>query len=380
MTIQKNQRNSSIELLRILAMFFIVCSHCSVHSDLLSTSSTLFFNNLLLDWCTLGNLGVDIFVLISGYFLCDNPNFSRKRNSIKLLTQVWFFSALGLGIYLITGHQFTWKIFIKSIFPTVFSEYWFFTIYFVLLLFVPYINMVLNKLTKMQLLKLIGSMMVLWSVIPTFTNQVMGGTELCQFVMFYLIGAYFRKYPDNVLANKKMRILLTTTSFLLLFLSSVVLRIVFVQHAGHFYTRVSILTVGCAIGLFSMAIYRKSFCNKWINKIAGCTFGIYLFHDNPLMRLIIWKEWLPKIKYYNSYLLIVAIILSVLIVMTVGTIIELIRKATVQKPLEKLVNCVTTKIQIIIQKIIKRIPINKMEKTTDDNMAQYRIDTTNKLE
>lgn len=351
MTIQKRQRNSSVELLRIVAMMFIVCSHCSVHSGLPFDESKLLFNNLLLDWCVLGNLGVDIFVMISGYFLCANPNFNRKRNSIALLTQVWFFSILGLVVYCVTGHSVTREIVMKAIFPTVFSEYWFFTIYFVLLFLIPYINIVLDKLDRTGLRKLIAIMIMFWSVVPTFTQQEMGGTELCQFVMFYSIGAYVRKYPDNILADRTNRHLLTTVSGVLMLSSSAILRMFPGQYTTRFYSRVSLCTIGCALGLFSIAIYHKCFYNAWINKIAACTFGIYLFHDNPLLRVIIWQECLPKIRYFDSYLLIVSIIVSVLIVMAVGTMIELVRKATVQKPVEKLTDRVVTAVQMKLQGI-----------------------------
>lgn len=349
-----HKRNSSFELLRIFSMLFIVCSHCSVHRDLPEVQSLLFFNNLLLDWCVLGNLGVDIFVLITGYFSSCSRNLSRKSRGVKLLTQVWFFSVLGFLIYLITGHHITLKIILETIFPTVFSAYWFFTAYFVLLLFMPYINIVLDKLTRKQMIIFIVIMMLLWSVIPTFTNQKMCGENLCLFVMLYSIGAYFRKYPDNnILTKKKYRYLLTILCFALMFLSSVVLRIVFNHHTTYFYSRSSILTVGSAIGLFSFAVYGRKFYSKWINNIAACTFGVYLFHDNPLMRELIWTEWLPKSKFLNSYLLIAVIFLSVIIVMTVSTAVEWLRRITVKKPFEHLMNNIITKIQTGIQSAIR---------------------------
>ena len=341
----KPQRNSAVELLRILAMLFIVCSHCRLHAGFPDADSKLFLNNILLDWCVLGNLGVDIFMLISGYFLCDNLHYSRSRSAVSLLSQVWFYSILGLGIYWITGHSLTLGTLLPSIFPTVFSQYWFFTAYFVLIFFLPYINMVINKLDRIQLLSLIGTMLFFWCIIPTFAHQEMGGGVLCQFLMFYNIGAYFKKYPDTILKKKKNRYLLTAVSALLMFASSVVLRFVFGKYMQYFYARQSLLAVGFAVGLFAISIYRKSFCNPWINKIAGCTFGVYLLHDHPLMRGIIWQEWLPKNRFYDSYLLIAAIVLSVLIVMSAGTVVELIRQATVKKPMENFLGIVFRKVQ-----------------------------------
>ena len=59
------KRNSSLELLRILAMLFIVISHYSVHGGFNLNSINLLFNKVFLQVSTLGNLGVNIFVLIS---------------------------------------------------------------------------------------------------------------------------------------------------------------------------------------------------------------------------------------------------------------------------------------------------------------------------
>lgn len=327
----KTSRNSSIELLRILAMVFIVISHSSVHGGLPDVASDIMFNNLLLDWCVLGNLGVDIFIIISGYFMCTNKNMSQTNRIVKLCTQVWFYSILCLAIYAVLGYSINVKTIIEALFPTIFSVYWFFTTYVVLILLSPYLNIVLDKLTHKQFLTFMGLILLIWCVIPTFTRSSMGSNELCQFIMFYIIGAYFKKYK-NPLTNKKIRYCLTGVSFLLLFSSSIVIRIVLgEQFALLFYDRNSVLVVGCAVGLFSIALYHREFYNKNINRIAGCVFGVYLFHDNPLIRSILWTEWLPKTEFYNSNLLILSITFSVVIIMSAGTLLEWLRQKTVDK-------------------------------------------------
>ena len=351
----KSQRNSAVELLRILAMLFIVCSHCSIHGGLPAADSRILFNTFLRDWFILGNLGADMFMLISGYVLCDHSHYSIRKSSVKMLPQVWFYSWLGLAIYLLTGHPFHMGILLSSLFPTVFYQYWFFTYYFVLMFFFPYLNRLLNGLKRNQLRTLITTMLVFWSVIPTFTNQHMGGGVMCHFVMFYSIGAYFKLYPDTIFQKKGNRYLLTAVSGILMFASSVVLKLVFGDYMQYFYSRQSLLGVGFILGLFTMAIYHESFCSPWINRIAGCTFGVYLFHDHSLLRNLVWQEWLPKAKYYDSWTLIIAIAVSVLIVMTAGTVLEWIRQATVKKPMEKLLDRAIGFTQNRIQKLFNRM-------------------------
>ena len=60
-------RQTSIEWLRIISMFLIVCGHSVVHSGLYDLLLT--FNGLFSVALTQGSrIGVDIFILITGYY------------------------------------------------------------------------------------------------------------------------------------------------------------------------------------------------------------------------------------------------------------------------------------------------------------------------
>ena len=66
----KNHRSSNIELLRIIAMIMIIAHHVSVHSGFVYPGEIISFNRLWIQFIQLGGkIGVNIFVLISGYFL-----------------------------------------------------------------------------------------------------------------------------------------------------------------------------------------------------------------------------------------------------------------------------------------------------------------------
>ena len=65
-------RKSNFELLRIIAMLMIMGSHFACHSGFLFPNSSITVNRLWIQFLTIGGkLGVDIFVLISGYFLIN---------------------------------------------------------------------------------------------------------------------------------------------------------------------------------------------------------------------------------------------------------------------------------------------------------------------
>lgn len=355
----KKERNSSLELLRILAMLFIVLSHACVHSRFDLSSSSVNINSLFVQWGVLGNLGVDIYVLISGYFLCKKEN--NYYSIIKLLLQVWFYSYLLFVICrCIFDFSYTSKDYFRFFFPTLFKEYWFFTAYFVLNLLSPYINIFLKKSNRVVIRNMIIMMFVIWIILPTFTLQSMYSNELVQILFFYIVGAYFRLYPDFTIKNNLITIGLTIISFLLLFSSTVVLNVLgeyisFFQNKGTvFYNRDSLLVVICAIGLFSSFLNFPAFTNKFINRVAACTFGVYLIHDNPAMRNILWINIFKHAEQLESNDLIFRIIISVLIVFTVSTIVEYLRILILGDFFDKSANYIKKKLTILKARIISK--------------------------
>ena len=93
----KKTRNSNIEIVRIISMIFIVLSHYTVHNGIENASLPLGLNRYILEISTLGNIGVILFVLISGYFSIEQKEFKFKK-IISLYLQVMFYST---SIYLL---------------------------------------------------------------------------------------------------------------------------------------------------------------------------------------------------------------------------------------------------------------------------------------
>lgn len=197
-----SSRNSSIELLRIVAMLFIIASHSSVHGCFPDARIIPFYNRVLLNCLTLGNIGVSIFVLISGYFLCS------KKISVesikKLHIQVIFYSFVGLLVALAFNIDVSIKDILKTCFPTIYRSYWFFTVYFILIIFTPYINIFLKNINRIQFLYCLAIMFLLWIIIPTFMKSTMYGDRISWFIMLYMFGAYIKIYPNKFMTNIKI--------------------------------------------------------------------------------------------------------------------------------------------------------------------------------
>ena len=87
----------------------------------------------------------------------------------------------------------------------------------------------------------------------------------------------------------------------------------------------------------------KYFYSKILNNISSCVFGIYLIHDNPNVRNIIWNNVFFGSKFANSNFLIIYMIITVAIIFLVSLIVELIRKYTIERLNIKCVNMLIKK-------------------------------------
>lgn len=132
-------------------MLLIVCHHFSVHGAIHANKLPILakesFLNLL--WLqTLGawgTLGVNLFVLITGYFLIKTAPRLSSLIKIYIIT-----ISITLPVYLlfvIIGRTpFSYSSLVKNLFPITTGQYWFITCYAVLFVLVPFIGLGLRKI------------------------------------------------------------------------------------------------------------------------------------------------------------------------------------------------------------------------------------------
>ena len=68
-----------------------------------------------------------------------------------------------------------------------------------------------------------------------------------------------------------------------------------------------------------------------INVIASTTLGIYLIHDNELVRVLIWETIFESNKYLNTLYFIPYSLGAISIVFIICSVIDLIRKYFIEK-------------------------------------------------
>lgn len=322
----KTIRNSSIEVLRIISILFIIASHYCVHGgfDVLNMNFSL--NKVLLQCFTLGNIGVVIFVMITGYF--NSTSTFKLKKLFKIIYQTSFYSIIIYLLFVFTGFEsFNLIKAIKNFFPIVFDQYWFMTCYIILYILSPYLNKFICNLSKKDFKLLLLILFFLWAIVPTFTLQHLYGNQIAQFILFYLIGAYIRKFGFEY--SKKTSIYIILISFIMIILSIISLNylaeyINFFNRGIHFLERNSILVIILSANILYY-FSNIEFHSKFVNILASTTLGIYLIHDNSLIRTVLWTNILKTNYYKLSNVLVLHLILSTFSIYFICFLIEYIR-------------------------------------------------------
>ena len=330
-------RNSNIEILRIISIVLIMAHHYVIHGFNGASSPNL-INQSLLGFLSIGGkLGVTCFILISGYYMLYST-FTLKK-FIKILAEVWFYSvAIGLLCFLIFNIS-DFKVFIKIFIPIGSSEYWFVTNYLILMIFSPILNLIIKNIERIFLKKIILIAVIFWSILPTFFGITYAFDELLWFVILYLIAGYIRRYSNINKNNANKHFIVSFISYSIIIIFNIIFILLgnflesntILNYSTHLSILNSPFVLLTAVELFSGFIRLKVINIKLINIISSTTLGIYLIHDNYLLRTFIWENIFKCNEIYNSNYLIVHFLISILLLFFVCFFIDLIRQITVEK-------------------------------------------------
>ena len=341
-------RNSRIELLRIISMLLIVIHHFAVHGFEGINSENFNFvfspNLIFLQFQTImGKIGVDLFFIISAWFMVDKK-IDYKR-FIKLFGEVWFYSILIMLLFLFIlepVEPIKIKKIIGNFLPVLTGQYWFVTTYVILIFFSPFLNKIIEKFNKKELKDFI----ILLFIMIVIINGIFGKffkdlrNNVISVIFIYLFVGYIKK--NIIFDNNYKRNLLLSLVSLLLYLFNVFIidlvahtlgdKISLYKRASYFgKNSLSVFTIITSIELFIAFIKMEPFENKFINKIASATFGIYLIHDNQIFRRYLWDKIFRVNTFYSSKYLILYAIAVTLVIYVTCTIIDLLRQATIEK-------------------------------------------------
>lgn len=336
----QTQRNSAIELLRIISMVIIMFHHFAIHGGFEWGTDSItiphaWYNLIIMG----GKIGVDIFVLISGYYLInDEVYLFNFKKVLKFWGQVFFYSVSIFVIFAIFGKVgISIGTVVKAFFPITFSTWWFASAYFVLYIIHPFFNKLLRLLSKReyQIMLVVG--VLCWSVIPTFTTSSYQSNSLMWFVTLYAIAGYAKLHGFNKRFTSKHYFCIWGIMTLLTYASSLLFVWLGAKYdispfyPTYFYGQEKVTVLLISLSLFMAFTTMKMKYYRFINMMASATFGVYLIHDNRFVREFLWMEVFKNAQYQDSLFLIPYSILVIVLVYSTCTVVELLRRRLFEK-------------------------------------------------
>lgn len=349
-------RNSSIELLKVVAIFLIIISHIIPYNyknfgleyiDIrLATKNINVLAFQLIRY--LGQIGNVIFIIASSWFLVEKNKINIKKIFLIILN-CFSISMICLLMIKLLGYELDSKVILKQFFPVMFSNNWFIGCYIMLYLLSPFINIILNNLPEKKM-KTIVYFLICFNMLQFFKQNNYIYNYLFGFISIYFVISYLKKYKIDKLNNIKKNIITLLFSISLLFVFVIVLNIFglkinFLYNKMQYFTNIKNPFV-FFISLSVFNLFRKiKLNNKFINYISSLTLLIYLIHDNYLIRELIRKDFFNFIYSTFEYKNILLIcLISSIATFIISICISVLYKMTIEKIYYNVINIFNKKI------------------------------------
>lgn len=195
------RRDSNIELLRIIAMMLVMAMHANYYifdsPSVQDLSENPIFNCLRVYIQGVSISGVDIFVLISGWF---GINTTIRGGARFLFHSLYYIIGLYFVFVLIGQTQFTIRGLCESLLFVQDLDYWFVKAYLGLYIIAPILNVFANYADKKVFRNVLVSFYLFQSMYGWLYPSVSsfnGGYSIVSFIGLYLLARYFKLYPPK---------------------------------------------------------------------------------------------------------------------------------------------------------------------------------------
>lgn len=333
-----NNRNIGIELLRIVSMMMIVILHLLGHGGILKSGVYLSSSNNTAWFLEIACYGaVNLYALITG-FVCVKSKHKYSR-IIELWLQVALYSILfAVLFHFIPGYSVDKSDIIGSLFPVMNYEYWYFSAYFCLFLFIPFINNMIVGMSKNQYKKLIFTGICAFCIMSLFGKYLGGnifgvnkGYSFIWLAFLYIIGAYLKLYQSDLKKYSQKFCLLTYFICVSIVWASKLLIIKLLgitKYSDLFVNYVSPFILLGSVCFFIFFLRLKINRGKTlITKIASVSFGVYLIQDNKHIRAYFIQDKFVDCAKLPWYTMLGRILIIAVIIYIACSLIDYIRKS-----------------------------------------------------
>ena len=331
---QNKKRSSNLELYRIIVMFFIVCHHYVVNSGLTSVMHLypLGIKTIFLSlWGMWGKVGINCFVLITGYFMCKKSISLRKF--LKLLLQIEFYNIIIYSIFVLSGYtDFNIIQFTKAVLPVTKITNNFTACFLLFYLCIPFLNIFVNGMNKKQHAQCILLALFIYSILGHVFEISMN--YVSWFCILYIIASYIRFYGVFKEASVRFWGNMTLLCSIMAMLSVCFMRAIF-NKGMYFFVADCNKLLGVMVAVSSFCLFKnlKIKHNSLINYVGACTFGVFLIHTRgDLMRTWLWKDFFDNVGWYNSDYFLLHALSVPLAIFIIGVIVDSLRSKYLESP------------------------------------------------
>ena len=354
----KEKRNVGIDLLRIVSMWMVVILHILGKGGVLETTNTMSLNYSVA-WLLeiAAYCAVDCYALISGYVGIKSKH--KASGVVSLWLQVTFYSVLITVIMSFTHGVADISDIVKSFLPVTFSQYWYFTAYFGMWFFVPFMNASIEQMSK----KLAGFYLIAIGVVLLPVSIFMdpflmvGGHSVIWLCYLYLIGAYVNKHDLLIKISRNKAILMYLLCVVITFAYKVIQNFVGIP-ADMLISNASPLILAAAFSLLSIfaKIDIPSKLTKAITLLGSLSFSVYLIHTHPLVFTHIMNDKFSFLGKANPLVLIVGVVFVAVAIFVICTAIDYIRLCLFKLiRVRKVLDLLETRVSMFLKTKLKRI-------------------------
>ena len=286
------ERQSNIELLRLLSIFALLFLHFYVHSLLPSTvyaEQTGFWKNFPLVLSSLTTLQVNIFILISGWFGIH----TTPKKVINFVLLCVFYGVFTYVISLVLGNSFSIKDFATSFMPFSFMKgWWFAKAYLYLLLLAPLFNKAIEYMSKREYVYVLCALTLINSYYGFLCQDGVNpyGNNFMQLMYVYFIGRYLALHVqfDREKLHKWSAVFCVVSIALYAVVWIINDNYLHVVNSLTFLNRNNLWSMANSISIF-LFFTTLQFNSKSINWLTKGVFVVYLIQESVWIRQY-WRQ------------------------------------------------------------------------------------------
>ena len=342
--VEKKIRDSNFELLRLFLILFVIILHyngevCNVLE--LTQNASFGIKYFIRIGEALCVCAVNVFLLISGYFLCEKETVNiRKIINLFVVLIVFSFAAYFFRL-IFHIDEFKIKALIGCLLPSNYYAY----LYSAVFILSPFLNLI-TRLEKKRFNLFLLIILILFSIIPTALDFLSGinpsisssgrsfisgdgnnnGYTLINFILLYYVGSFIKKNEIKIQSIKSILAYIASTFIILIGMKI---------NPLHKFDYCNIFVI-CQAFFFFMLFTNISIKSQIINFMAKSVWGMFIIHFS-VMKCICKFIDIENVCSSDSYKVFIVTFLVIILSFIISMIIDIILRLLI-KPVNYLID------------------------------------------